>query len=180
MKTTTILVTLLMAFALQMAPTFAVAQETSIRYDIPGVASLPAAGSSNQLRGSIEYDDTTLVIEKFSFYVPLFSFISDYGSYNYIAAIGGASTFPYLSFESTKIEQDGKNLLMKGSLYYRGMYRPITIQAKRTEEKTEFYVSGNFMINIRDYYLFSGGLGIPSYMNIHFRMAFDKTTPEEE
>jgi polyisoprenoid-binding protein YceI len=132
MKTTAILAALLVAIALQIAPTKAIAQETSIRYDIPGAASFSAAGSSSQLRGSIEYDDTTLVIESFSFEVPLFSFISDYGSYNYIAAIGGASTFPYMSFESSKIEQDGKNLVMKGTLYYRGMYRPITIEARRT------------------------------------------------
>jgi len=70
-----------------------------------------------------------------------------------------------------------KNLSMKGSLYYRGMYRPITIQAKRTDEKNEFYINGNFNINIHDYFMFSSGRGIPPRMNINFRMAFDKISP---
>lgn len=180
MRTIAILTTAVLIFSLQILPAKAIAQETSIRYDIPNLASPPAAGISSQLRGSIEYDDTTLVVAHFSFDVPLFSFVSDFGTYNYIAAIGAASTFPYLRFESSKIEQEGENLVMKGTLEYRGMNRPITIAAKRIDGKKEFYVAGDFIVNIRDYFMFSSGFGLPSYMNIEFRMVFDKSIPIEE
>ncbi len=176
MKTTSLITGLLFVFGLQMAT----AQETTMRYSIPAAGTaVPAAGNSNQLRGNVEYDDTTMVVESFSFDVPLFTFMSEFGSYNYIAAVGAASTFPYMSFKSTNIDQSGEDLLIKGSLYLRGQYQPLTITAKQVEDKKIFYLDGNFTVHIRDYFMFSGGRSIPPYMNIDFRMVFDKEVKKE-
>lgn len=168
--------------AIQLLPAVANAQGnySQMTYEIPA-SYYQAAGRSSQLSATVEYDDTTHVIEALTMEVPLFSFINNYGgSYNYIAAFGNASRFPWMRFESNKVEDKGETIEMRGTLYFRGEYRPISITATRKEEKGLLNLNGEFTLSLRDYFLLAPAtFRVPPYIDMTFNLVFDLSSPEE-
>lgn len=177
-----LLVALVAVLTIQAFPTnvSAQGQYNEINYRIPS-ASYQAEGRSTQLSASLEYDDTTHVLESLEMEVPLFSFLNRYGgSVNYIAAYGGAASFPWMRFESSKIEEKGDKVEMRGTLYFRGEYRPVTITATREEDKGTLNLYGDFTLNLRDYFLFTPtNYRVPPFIDLSFNLVFDLSTPEE-
>lgn len=152
-------------------------QITKISYNVPSGTPYPLSGSSNQLFGEIEYDDTTGVIENFSFEVFLNSFIDDYAvrPNSFIAWLGGASVFPNMSFESNRIKVNDDVLDITGRFYFRGQYRSVNIQAKRFEDENQMQFQGQFTIYPRDYVtVISPYYRLPSRVNFDFNINFAK------
>ncbi|MBK7873209.1 MAG: YceI family protein [Saprospiraceae bacterium] len=148
---------------------------SQINYSASSGYYYPNTGTSNQLSATIDYDDTTGVINSFEFDVFLFSFLNTQGSFNMIAWLGGADYFPSMEFKSRSIDQEGEDLTIKGSLYFRGRYMPVTIYAEREEDKNQFTINGKFRIATSDFIKFvSPRRGIPTYLNMDFSVTFDK------
>ncbi|MFN7118038.1 MAG: YceI family protein [Saprospiraceae bacterium] len=173
----------LLWLAFQVLPGNVAAQSSynEITYEIPN-AYYQAAGRSTQLSATVEYDDTTHVINSLEFDVPLHSFINIYGgNYNYIAAFGNAYNFPWLRFESNRIKDEGKTIEMRGTLYFRGEYRPVTIVAERTEKDEMLYLDSDFTISLREYFLLAPAtVRIPPYLDMEFHLVFDLASPAVE
>lgn len=179
MKTNHFLVFIAIFLAL---PLFALGQGSynEMTYKIPS-AYYQAEGRSAQLNASVEYDDTTHIIEAVTMEVPLFSFINTYGgSYNYIAAFGNAANFPWMRFESNKIKDKGETIEIRGTLYFRGEYRPITITANRKEADGQLSLYGDFSLPLRDYFMLApANFRVPPYMDMTFNLVFDLASPED-
>lgn len=68
-----------------------------------------------------------------------------------------ASKYPKITFESTRIEKDGKNFKALGNLSMRGVTKPITIPFKQTgtrplgEKMSLIGFEGQFSLNRQDY-----------------------------
>ncbi len=176
MNSQTFLVTVLALLTWLLFPNSVAAQSNynEITYEIPN-AYYQAAGRSTQVSATLEYDDTTHIIEALEFEVPLYSFTNTYGgSYNYIAAFGSAYNFPWLRFESKKVKEEGKNMELQGTLYFRGEYRPIHMNIQRTEKDEILYLDGDFTINLRDYFLLAPAtVRIPPYLDMQLHLVFD-------
>jgi len=152
-------------------------QFTQISYRVPYVSARPIQGSSNQINGEIEYDDTTGVIEELEFEVFLYSFMDDFnfGNNTFIAWLGNAFRFPEMSFESQRIEQDGNKLKINGTMFFRGEYRSVLINATQNENEDIIQLNGNFTIYPRDYIsLVSPRYRLPPRVEFQFTMNFDK------
>ena len=176
-----LLVALVASLTIQAFPINASAQGqyNEMTYRIPS-ASYQAEGSSSRVSASLEYDDTTHALQSLDIEVPLYSFLNKYGgSYNYIAAYGGAASFPWMRFESSRVEEKGDQVEIRGTLYFRGEYRPITITATRQEDKGTLNLYGDFRIHLRDYFMFApANYRIPSFIDVNFNLVFDISTPE--
>ncbi len=152
-------------------------QFTEISYRVPYVSARPIQGSSNQITGEIEYDDTTSVIEELEFEVFLNSFMDDFNFSNttFIAWLGNAFRFPEMSFESQRIEQDGDKLKINGTLYFRGEYRSVLINATKSENESIIQLDGDFTVYPRDYIsLVSPRYRLPPRVEFQFIMNFNK------
>lgn len=150
---------------------------TQISYYVPYVAAQPIRGTSDHLRGEIDYDDTTGVINELNFEVFLNTFIDDFnvGATSYIAWLGNVYRFPEMSFSSNSIKEDGDELQISGTLYFRGEYRATTIHAKRSEDDELIQLRGNFTIYPRDYAsLISPYYRAPSRVEFQLNMNFPK------
>ena len=173
-------VLLLAAMAIWAAGAGLPAQSNQMYYRVSGAMPRPIAGFSQQFSATIEYDDTTGVIESFEFDVFLYSFIDQYpaGSTPFLARLGAANMFPTMSFESNKVKQEGNELKIRGSLYFRGMYQPLTIQAVRSEKGGMIYLSGVFTLDTRDYFMFpSPPYYIPPHVEFSFEAVFEVDLP---
>lgn len=138
----------------------------------------PIAGSSTFLKGTLQYNDTTGAVQAFAFNVPLYSFNDDYPSgatNSFIAWLGAANFFPEMSFQSSKIKQDGDHLIIQGQLYYRGKYSPVTIHATRDTRENDIQLLGEFTMDTHDYLpLFVPAYLVPSNISFSFEANFDK------
>ena len=104
--------------------------QTSIQYEVPYGVVYPVWASSNMIQGQLAVNDTTGVIEKLDFDVPLNSFIGQ--NAGYLEWLGYSITFPDLKFHSNRIKDlgDGK-YEAAGSLEFRGHFTPLTMKYKR-------------------------------------------------
>lgn len=175
-------ITVMAFFAFQVFPLQANAQEggNTMSYKIPNLY-YQADGKTTQLEATVEYDDTTHVIQGLNWEVNLLSFINTYGgTYNYIAAYGNASVYPWMQFESKKVKDKGDKVQIQGTLYYRGEYRPLTIVANKVIEDNQLYLYGDFTISLREYYMLNPvSIRIPPYISMNFNFVFNMATPEQ-
>lgn len=155
----------------------AIAQDYSpvsqMNYRISSGYHYPNEGTTSQLDATIDYNDTTGVINSLDFEVYLFSFQNRIGNGNILAWLGAADYFPNMSFESRSVEETEDELVIKGTLYFRGRYSPVTIQAERRNEDNVMILDGRFTITVSDYIMFVGGRPeLPTYVNMDFNMIF--------
>lgn len=153
----------------------ALAQATQMSYNISSGPFYPVSGSTNQLEAKIDYNDSTHTLNAFDFEVYLHSFVNNLGNQNLLAALGAASFYPYMSFESRRIKEESDQLVINGTLYFRGIYNPVTLYAQRNDNNDSIKLNGEFTLNVRDYYPMATPLNrLPTYVNLNFQATFDK------
>ena len=146
---------------------------TEISYNVIFGPVFPIEGRSSQLDGRITLNDTTGVLEKLDFEVPLNSFIGQ--NAGYLAWVGNSWTFPDMQFRSNNITLKGDTWIVKGNLEFRGRNQPVTLRLNRTDKNGEIVLSGNFSLNPRDYFIIPPSIElVPNQIPMDLTMVFEQ------
>jgi polyisoprenoid-binding protein YceI len=146
---------------------------TQITYKVPFGPIFPIEGSSSQLTGQISLNDTTGVLEKLEFDVPLTSFVGQ--NAGYLAWVGNAWVYPDMRFHSNSISQKADGYTVRGSLEFRGRSLPLNIRFVRTEKDGETILTGEFNLSARDYFTIPPSIDlVPNRIPVRVTMVFNQ------
>lgn len=130
-----------------------VAQDNYINYNVDwkGYNPEPNAGRSDEIMATLNYNESTGMLDSFSFEVVISSFYNTIGVYNVLDRdrdrLNRPEPFPKLSFKSETIKLKRGEFVIKGLLSYYEQRIPTTIIVSQKEENNYIQFFGNFSLN---------------------------------
>ncbi len=123
-------------------------KSTSITFRL-GHPAHTTVGKSNELQIKIEYNFQTNEVTKAIAQVRVKSFNSGNSNRDsHAMELIEADKYPFAKFRSTKIVNNGDDLIIYGDLTFHNVTRNITINAKKKVLNDKIEITGNFAISL--------------------------------
>jgi len=133
-------------------------------------------GISKEVNGVILYETSTDKIESVAVSILLSTFDSKNSNRDsHALEVLEAIKYPTVKLTSNNIDQNGKELTLRGNLIFHNVTRPVTITAVRSDDKKAITVEGTFLVNITDYQIEAPslmGVKTKEEITLSFRIIF--------